>query len=309
MLARVLKSLYQAGGLMNFFRDTTQVSILGYGNNINQPGFNPNDVQRIGGFNRSGVNSMMMTSGGYFEFNGISFGGSYSGVQTSSGGGFNFNTITKKGIKLNTQYFFGRSDNLLERLTNTNQTLGTDRLITNANENTSALTLKHNIAGKLDWQIDSLTQLIIEPSVVLNSNNSVSRVFSSNNNASNALISTLQNMNDRNSSSNRYLLSVDYNQDFKKAGRSLNMGTDVSYSPNPILNYNRSSSIFFLTPSTSEVDQLRNTAIENFRTYLYANYSEPISKSLNFKIDVSSNIINNGKCAEHLLPKSSQSII
>lgn len=288
-----LKELYQAGGLMNFFRDTTQVSVLAYGNNINQPGFSPNDVQRIGGFNRSGVNSMMMNSNGYFEFNGISFGGSNSGIQTSSGGGFNFNTLTKKGIKINTQYFFGRSDNLLERLTNTNQTLGTDRLITNTDENTSALTLKHNIRGKLDWQIDSLTQLTIEPTVILSSNNAVSKRYSSNKNASDQLVNTLDNLNDKNSSSNKYELEVDYSKDFKKAGRSFNLGFDVSTSPNPNLNYNRSSGIFYLTPSTSEIDQLRNNQIENFRSYLYVNYAEPISKKLSLKADLSGNIISN----------------
>lgn len=288
-----IKDLYQIGGLMNFFRDTTQVSMLAYGNNINQPGFNPNDIQRIGGFNRSGINSMMTTSGGYFEFNGISFGGSYSGVQTSSGGGFNFNTLTKKGIKLNTQYFFGKSDNLLERLSNTNQTLGTDRLITNSNENTSSITLKHNIRGKIDWQIDSLTQLTIEPAVILSSNNAISTAYSSNNNANGQLINTLQNLNDRNLSSNKYQFIADYSKDFLKTGRSFNLGVDASYNPNPVLTYNRSNSRFFLTPSSTELDQLRNNSIENFGTYVYSNFTEPISKKLNFKIDLSGNIINN----------------
>ncbi|RZL59174.1 MAG: hypothetical protein EOO93_16055, partial [Pedobacter sp.] len=286
------RKLYQAGGLMNFFRDTTQISILAYGNNINQPGFNPNDVQRIGGFNRSGVNSMMMSSGGYFEFNGISFGGSFNGLQTSSGGGFNFNTLTKKGIKLNTQYFFGRNDNLLKRLTNTNQTLGNDRLITNADENTSALTLKHNIAGKLDWQIDSLTQLTVEPFIVLNSTNTISTNYSTNTNGSNQLVNSLQNFIDRNSSNNKYQLVADLSKDFKKNGRSFNIGFDISTTPNPNINYNRSISNFFLTPSTSEINQLRDNHIENFRSYIYANYNEPISKKINFKIDLSGNIID-----------------
>jgi len=287
-----LKDLYQAGGLMNFFRDTTQVSVLAYGNNINQPGFNPSDVQRIGGFNRSGINSMMMSSGGYFEFNGINFGGSNDGVQTSSGGGFNFNTINKKGIKFNTQYFFGKSNNLLEKLSNNNQTLGTDRLITNANENTASIILKHNIGGKLDWQIDSLTQLTIEPSIVLNSNNSISKVSSNNSNVNNQLINALENLNDRNSSSNKYQLRADFNKDFKKPGRSLNLGADISASPNPVNNYNKSTSIFYLTPSTSEIDQLRQNSIDNFRSYLYGNYAEPISKKLKFKADINGNIIN-----------------
>jgi hypothetical protein len=287
------KELYQAGGLMNFFRDTTQVSILAYGNNINQPGFNANDVQRLGGFNRSGINSMMMSSGGYFEFNGISFGGAYNGVQTSSGGGFNFNTLTKKGLKINTQYFFGRSDNLLDKLTNTNQSLGEDRLITNSNQHTTALTLKHNIGSKLEWQIDSLTQLTIEPAVIVSSNNSISSFSSSNNNANAELINKQDNFTDINSSSNKYQLVADYSKSFKKEGRALNVGVDASITPNPSLTYNRSNSIFYLTPSTLEVDQLRNTTIENFRSYFYANFTEPLSKTVSFKVDLSGNFLNN----------------
>ncbi|WP_443944870.1 outer membrane beta-barrel protein [Pedobacter sp. AW1-32] len=288
-----IKNMYQAGGIMNFFRDTTQVSVLAYGNNINQPGFNPNDVQRIGGFARSGVNSMMMSSTGYFEFNGINFGGTYSGVQTSSGGGFNFNTITKKGLKVNTQYFFGRADNVLERLSNTNQTLGEDRLITAASENTNTLTLKHNIGAKLEIKIDSLTQLFINPMVSLSSANSISSAFSSNTSENNQLINTLQNLNNRNTANNTYQLNVDLQKDYKKGGRSLNAGFNVSQNPMPNLTYNQSNSVFFLTPATSEIDQLRNNKVENSRSYLYANYTEPISKKLDLRINLSGNILDN----------------
>ncbi len=287
------KELYQAGGLMNFFRDTTQVSVLAYGNNINQPGFSPNDVQRLGGFNRSGVNSVMINSGGYFEFNGVGFGGAMEGIQNSSGGGFNFNTLTKKGIKLNTQYFFGRSSNLLEKLTNRNQTLGDDRLITNSQDNTNALILKHNIRGKLSWQIDSLTELTVEPAVILNSNNSVNTNYSSNTNAANQLVNNFNSLNKRNASTNKYQLIADLTKDFKKAGRSFNTGFDISTTPNSMLNYNRSNSIFYLTPTTSEIDQLRNNQIDNFRSYMYANYTEPISKKLSLKVNFNGNILNN----------------
>ncbi|RZL23002.1 MAG: TonB-dependent receptor, partial [Pedobacter sp.] len=73
------KELFEAGGIMNFFRDTTQVSVLGYGNNANKPGFSISDVMRIGGFQRSGVNSTSINSDGAFSLNGISFGGSMNG--------------------------------------------------------------------------------------------------------------------------------------------------------------------------------------------------------------------------------------
>ena len=107
------------------------------------------------------------------------------------------------------------------------------------------------------------------------------------------MINTLQNLNDRNSSSNKYQFIADYSKDFLKTGRSFNLGVDASYNPNPVLTYNRSNSRFFLTPSSTELDQLRNNSIENFGTYVYSNFTEPISKKLNFKIDLSGNIINN----------------
>jgi len=288
-----LKELYQAGGLMNFFRDTTQVSVLAYGNNINQPGFNVSDVQRIGGFNRSGINSMMVNSTGYFEFNGINFGGSQSGVQKSSGGGFNFNTLTKKGLKINTQYFFGRGDNLLERLSNINQTLGTDRLITSSNEQTSTITLKHNVAAKIVWKVDSLTEITIEPYLKLNSTNSVSSLQSSNTNGNTQLINTLNNVNDKNTASNSYGLSADIWKDFKKSGRNFSAGFNFMQTPNPNLTYTRGLTTFYLTPSTSELDQLRNNNIDNFRSFLYTNYAEPISKKLDLRINISGNILDN----------------
>lgn len=39
---------YEGGGILNMFRDTTQVSILGYSNNLNRPGFGFEDISRIG---------------------------------------------------------------------------------------------------------------------------------------------------------------------------------------------------------------------------------------------------------------------
>lgn len=47
---------HEAGVIVNIFRDTTQLSLLGYSNNVNKPSFNGQDLQQIGGFNRSGGN-------------------------------------------------------------------------------------------------------------------------------------------------------------------------------------------------------------------------------------------------------------
>src|SRR6187402_2649659 len=48
---------YESGAIINSFRDTFQVSVLGYGNNINRAGFGFEDFDKIGGFRRSGYNA------------------------------------------------------------------------------------------------------------------------------------------------------------------------------------------------------------------------------------------------------------
>src|SRR5688572_11008585 len=51
---------YELGGIANIYRDTLQLSVLGFSNNMNRSGFSFKEVQDMGGFNRSGFNSVMM---------------------------------------------------------------------------------------------------------------------------------------------------------------------------------------------------------------------------------------------------------
>ena len=47
------ESRYEAGMIANVFRDTLQVSLLGYGNNLNRTGFTGSDLMQTGGLSRS----------------------------------------------------------------------------------------------------------------------------------------------------------------------------------------------------------------------------------------------------------------
>jgi hypothetical protein len=90
---------YEAGGIANVYRDTMQLSVIGFSNNINRSGFSFKEIQDIGGFNRSGFNSVMISSRGGqsgFAINGISFGGLDQGIARTTGGGFNLNHAPNK---------------------------------------------------------------------------------------------------------------------------------------------------------------------------------------------------------------------
>lgn len=288
------KELFEIGGIMNFFRDTTQVSILGYGNNVNKPGFNMSDVMRIGGFQRTGVNSMMINSEGGFALNGISFGGAMSGgVQKSAGGGANFNTLTKTGIKINGKYFLGYSDNFLDQLTDVEQTLGNNRLFTNSRSQQTNRTYSHNLGARIESKLDSLTTLTIEPAVSIGLSNNNGNLATRSLNASLSPVNNGSNISRLKGNDTQYSLSSSLWKDFKKAGRTLNFTLNVTQRDNLTDNFNTALNNYFNPVSSTALDQLRDNNISNFNLNFNGNYNEPLSKTLGLSIATNSNYIDN----------------
>jgi hypothetical protein len=288
-----LNELFEAGGIMNFFRDTTQVSVLAYGNNVNKPGFSIGDISRIGGFSRTGINSVMINSDGGFALNNISFGGSAVGVQDSYGAGANFNTLTKNGIKINGKYFFGQSNTLIDQLADQEQTLGTNKLFTNTNSNQKNRGFNHILGAKADWKIDSLTNLTIEPTITIRDSRNKMLLQTQNLNTTNQLLSTGNTATRVVGDNTEYLIVANLWKDFKKAGRSLNTSVNISQKDNFNDNYTLSQNNFYAPLSSSSLDQLRNNDIRSFNIYFSANYNDKISKKLSYTIATSGNYIDN----------------
>src|SRR5262249_13841544 len=58
---------FEGGGIVNMFRDTLQVSLLGYTNNLSRSGFSIQDVLNIGGFSRNNIGAIGINSDGGFS--------------------------------------------------------------------------------------------------------------------------------------------------------------------------------------------------------------------------------------------------
>lgn len=288
------RSLGEAGGIMNFFRDTTQVSILGYANNVNKPGFNMSDIMRIGGFDRAGVNSMMVNSEGAFSLNGISFGGAMSGgVQKSAGGGANFNTLTKKGTKVNGKYFLGYSDNFLDQLNDVQQTLGANTLFTNSRSIQNNRNYSHNLGARIESKLDSLTTLTLEPSLSIGITNNSGDLLTNTANGNRESLNSGTNASRQKGNDTQYSLNANLWKDFKKKGRTLNVSVNASKRDNIYDNFNNARNIYFNPTSSTALDQLRDNNVGTLNFNLNANFTEPISKSLSLNIATNSNYINN----------------
>lgn len=89
---------YEAGGIVNMFKDTLQMSLIGSSNNQGREGFSMDDLYNMGGFGRSrGV-------GQSNAYDVMSYG-SY-GIQKQHLGGANINYDFGKKLQINGQYFY-----------------------------------------------------------------------------------------------------------------------------------------------------------------------------------------------------------
>lgn len=90
---------YEAGALFNTFRDTMQISLIGYGNNINRESFDYNELNQHAGLGRA-------ENHGFNDFGGRN----YWGVGNDIAGGVNINNNWGnekiRGTKLNLMYMY-----------------------------------------------------------------------------------------------------------------------------------------------------------------------------------------------------------
>lgn len=146
---------YESGALWNVFRDTFQISFIGFSNNLSQAGFSFTDLFKLGGFGRSGVRTVSSSNNGQYAINGINMGGG-NGITQSSGAGFNLNHNPNNLTQLNLSYFYGNSNTNLLDLSNTVFSFLDSNIATTADNKSSFLTQNHSVNYKLNWSKDTL---------------------------------------------------------------------------------------------------------------------------------------------------------
>lgn len=276
----------EAGGIFNIFRDTLQISLLGYANNLNKPGFGMSDVMNLGGFSRSGTNSMMVMSDGGFALNDISFGGTGSGIQRSAGAGTNINHQLKKNLSLNFQYFYGQIKSDEQVLRNTRQFFQ-DTVLTIRNQSAGGNdNFTHRIGGYLKWAIDSTSNFEFRPSLGLNSTRDIRDM---------SLVTTENFQGLKNENRNKqfgkgkgvdFSQNISYYKSFKKQGRTLYTSVSFSLTGSDSEKENNATSVFYDNQQGVEtiLNQLRKNNIDNYSFRGNINYSEPLSKSFSLRI-------------------------
>ena len=153
---------YEAGGIASVYRDTLQLSLVGFSNNVNRSSFTFNEVQDIGGFNRSGATTTTVNQRagiGGFAINGLSFGGTENGISKTTGGGINLNHAPTKNKSFFVQYLGGLLDNTLEERRILNEYLSDTIINSNSFSSTKKSSASHGVSAGANLKLNPLTTL------------------------------------------------------------------------------------------------------------------------------------------------------
>ncbi|HVK96408.1 MAG TPA: outer membrane beta-barrel protein, partial [Flavisolibacter sp.] len=277
---------YEGGTILNLFRDTLQLSLIGFSNNLNRAGFGMNDIRNLGGFGRTGINMMMINSSGGININGISIGGMGEGINTSSGGGFNMNHVFRNGITLNTQYFYGQSRNDINELNNRQQFI-TDSILNTRSVRDEVLTsANHRFGIGLKGNFDSLTRFEFRPSLIFTDRDSDRETDIRSESNYKGLLNRSINLQDFEGKDAQYDHYLTLFKNFRKKGRSLNISNTINHGRVETDQINETFNTFYNNGNTNEfqLNQLRDRYQKNLMATFNANYNEPISKAFSVRL-------------------------
>lgn len=281
-------SRYEIGGILNTFRDTLQISLIGFSNNINKSSFTLKDISNLGGFNRSGYGGMTFYSNSGREgmaVNGVSFGGTNSGLTKVVGGGLNLNHSPSKRFSFYSQYFYGNSRTNVEQQQNI-QRFSDDTVFSTNNNSTAFIKgYAHTINTGVIWNPDSFTIFSGSAgySYTDNSNNSFNNVLITNSKL--GKLSATSGYNTSDAFNSTYNHSFSYTRRWEsKTNRLLFITHQFSRSINPSQgitdNINEIS-----VPSQSIVlfSQLRTTNTPAINGSFFSSFTNPLSNKLTIR--------------------------
>jgi len=262
---------FESGGLLNMFKDTLQVSLIGFGNNVNRSAFSNTELNDLGGFNRSGTNS---------NSSGINFGGRSYGLQQIGSAGININYDIPKKLKLNLMYFYGNTKSEYGGTEDQQKYVG-DTTFAMIGEYTNTNTAnKHNISALADWKIDTVSNIRFQPRLGLSNSSNGSILNNSTSNDFRGKVNINENGVRSNDESLQYEHKLSYYRRFKKKDHSLNISNSIKFTPRQIERFTDGKIKYVLTQRDSALNQRINREDGYNAARIDVNYRYPLAKKL-----------------------------
>lgn len=273
---------YETGGLINMFRDTLQVSLLGVSNNLNNTGFSFTDLYTSGGLNRGGTEAAARAGLG-------AFGGAGSGIQKIISGGVNINNDYGKKLKVNLSYYYNHLINDYNSLSNTQRLLNDTTLTSRTATSRVRYDTRHVITSSVRWAPDNATSYLYTPSINIDNNSSATSTLATTFSNFIPLITQSNTADRNNGSSVGFSQNFTYNHQFKKAGQALTISHSLNISPNNSgdFNVNQVSSFTSLLPSYL-LNRFTNSVSKSTDASVNETYRISVNKKLNFSVAANS---------------------
>ncbi|HMR18736.1 MAG TPA: hypothetical protein PKA53_05515 [Sphingobacterium sp.] len=200
---------YESGALFNTFRDTMQVSLIAFGNNINRESFDYNELNQHAGLGRA-------ENHGFNDFGGQN----YWGIGNDIAGGVNFNNDwgrnpKLKSTKLNIMYMYRYKKQESNNDGNSIFRLEDQQQYSNYMNNALDKSNNHNIRTLLRHRFDSTAYMEFRPEITFNYANDRSAYSSETKNDIHALTqnnTTNTNKNSNTNYSHRFYLEKQFSK-------------------------------------------------------------------------------------------------
>ncbi|MFV0469494.1 MAG: outer membrane beta-barrel protein [Dysgonomonas sp.] len=257
---------YEANGMVNYMRNSSQFSVLLGANNTNNAGF-------------SDFASTMFS--GNRPSRGLNFGGN-NGVTTAANGGFNFALETSPKLKLGGNVRYGSSDNDVQRDNSTKYFNSNTDSIQYENKKELGQNKSDNLGAslRLEWRPDSATTVIFKPNFQYNKNeNSQSSDFATTWNDVTDTVSFGRSSYYAKGSGTSVSGDLEISRQLNKKGRvlSVRLTGGVSNQNSDGNNWNKTN--FLEADSIGITDQIFNQKNKGNNMGGYISYVEPIGNS------------------------------
>ncbi len=285
------KDLYNVGGIGNIYRDTLQLSILAYANNINKAPFSFSELLSAGGFQRSRSNSAVTRTnvgrafgaGSSISLDNVNFGGAQNlgGISISKGTGFNLNHAPNIKRSFFLQYFYNRLDIRERETLNITDQFKNDTVInTNTRQSGPAHTNRHNLATGLRLKPDSVTNILLNAAFMDAGgiDERITTVRTTNNFTGPLSAGDINLKNDNKINTYRHNFSLTRLSKVKK-GRRFTIGHNLDYRNTRSDNLSNSQNHFiYPVVFDTSILQMRFERIPTTELDVYFNFSEPVTK-------------------------------
>lgn len=291
---------YLASGSINFFNGSRRITLIGLSNNINQQNFSMQDILGamsggrmgggMGGFGgragggRGGAGGFGGAQG--FGNNGLNsfLVGQQNGISNTNSIGVNYSNQWGNKLSLTASYFFNRTSNLTQVLTNRQYLLTADSSqYYNETSNSTNLNFNHRLNARLQYTIDTSNSIMLIPSVSFQGNHTNSALFGVNSLSDFSLLSSSDIVSIMNSTGYNFNNNLVFRHKFAKRGRTISLSISTGLNRKDPKTEQYSGDIYYskLTHTTDTVDQFSNAANRGYSIGSNLVYTEPLgTKSL-----------------------------